>query len=123
LRGEGRDGCEKFLAPGVVVNSNGMPGAMNLEAYRQFGQMYLTAFPDVNATVEEQYVSGDVVVTRLTWTGTHTGPMMNIPPTGRSYYSTGIWIDHIRDGQIAQCYEIFDLMGLMQQLGLAPAMA
>src|SRR6476469_9907249 len=45
--------------------------------------MLLSAFPDLEHTVEEQTVSGDIVATRATIRGTHRGPLMGAAPTGR----------------------------------------
>lgn len=45
---------------------------------------YRDAFPDVQFTIVEQVAEGDRVVTRWTATGTNTGPLMGMPPTGKS---------------------------------------
>src|SRR5262245_65880344 len=45
--------------------------------------MFVSAFPDLNVTVEGAVEEGDHVVVRWVATGTHTGPGTGIPPTGR----------------------------------------
>ena len=46
--------------------------------------MLRTAFPDLRFTIEKLVTEGDTVAGRLTTSGTHQGPLMGIPPTGRS---------------------------------------
>ena len=56
-----------------------------LEEARQFISAYKTAFPDLNATVEDVIAEGDKVVTRVTLRGTHQGEIEEFgpPPAGR----------------------------------------
>ena len=46
------------------------------------------AFSDFTLTIEDLTVAGDVVWTRNVATGTHDGPFMGHPPTGRPIGST-----------------------------------
>jgi steroid delta-isomerase-like uncharacterized protein len=88
------------------------------EEFRQLVLAYRTAFPDVHLTVEDVLGVGDRVVARWVSHGTHLGPMMGIPPTGRSIEIMGISIFRIAAHQVAEEWEGFDTMGLMQQLGV-----
>jgi hypothetical protein len=40
-----------------------------------------------------------------------------IPPTGKRITVTGIWIDRMVDGKIAERWGQVDMLGVMQQLG------
>ena len=82
--------------------------------------MYRSAFPDVRLIIEEQVAEGDKVVTRWIAYGTHQGEMMGIAPTGNQVRVEGITISHIQEGKIVQEWELFDTLGLMQQLGAGP---
>lgn len=63
------DACMALFASNFVAHVAGYPD-MNPEAYRQFGEMGLAAFPDQTFTIEAQIAEGDKVVTRLTSRGT-----------------------------------------------------
>ncbi len=92
-----------------------------LEEARQFVTMYKTAFPDLNVTVEDVISEGDNVVTRYTIRGTHQGEIEEFgPPTGRQIELEGITIHRIEDGKIAEEWERYDNLSMLQQLGLAP---
>jgi len=82
--------------------------------------MLLTAFPDMKWTTDEQVAEGDKVVSRFTWTGTHQGEFLGIPPTQRKVTVWGVVIDVVRGGRFAESRLIMDTMGLMQQLGVVP---
>src|SRR5688572_23420868 len=58
-----------------------------------------SAFPDMRWSVEEQLTERDRVLTRFAWTGTHDGPFLGIPATGRSVSVWGMVIDRLVDGR------------------------
>lgn len=84
---------------------------------------YRAAFPDIHVTIEDQIADGDRVVTRWSVKGTHQGELMGMPATGKQATVTGITIDRIADGRIAESWDNWDTLGLMQQLGAVPALA
>ncbi len=94
------------------------PGREGLKAVVQ--QMR-TAFPDMHWTISEEIAEGDKVVSRFTWTGTHRGPFLGIPPTGKSVEVKGVVIDRLQAGKMADSRILMDMLGLMQQLGVIPA--
>lgn len=52
-------GC---LLPDITVHIGGMPGALNLDAFFEFGQAWHSAFPDEQTASEDQIAEGDKVV-------------------------------------------------------------
>jgi steroid delta-isomerase-like uncharacterized protein len=92
-----------------------------LEQAKQFIAMYKTAFPDLNATVEDVIAEGEKVVTRVTIRGTHQGEVEEFgPPTGRQIEIKGITISRIEGGKIVEDWDSYDNLSVMQQLGLVP---
>lgn len=112
---------DELIAPSIVSHdaSTTMQG---LEAYKQFVSVYLTAFPDLHFTIEEQIAEGDKTVTRWTARGTHRGELMGIPPTGKQVTGTGITIIRWANGKAEEAWLNSDGLGLLQQLGVVPAM-
>jgi steroid delta-isomerase-like uncharacterized protein len=82
---------------------------------------YRGAFPDLQFTIEEVVAEGDRVVTRWTARGTNTGSLAGMPPTGKSAAVSGISIERIANGKIAESWVNFDQLGMLQQLGVIPA--
>src|SRR5262245_26045488 len=60
------------------------------------------AFPDLRVSVDDVVDGGDRVVHRFTVTGTQAGPFLGLPPTGRSVKATGIAIDRVTGGKLAE---------------------
>ena len=90
------------------------------EGSKQLVTVYRNAFPDIHFTIDEQIAEGDKVVTRWTGHGTHQGELAGIPATGKSSTVTGINVDRVVNGKIAESWGIFDQFGMMQQLGVIP---
>jgi steroid delta-isomerase-like uncharacterized protein len=91
------------------------------EGLKQAAAGYRAAFSDLTCTVDEQVAEGDTVVTRWTARGTHDGELFGIAPTGKQATVTGISIERVVDGKIAEGHTVWDTFGLMQQLGAIPA--
>lgn len=96
-------------------------GDRGRDAYRAFVVEMRTAFPDLHFTIEDQIAEGDKVVTRFRAHGTHTGQFQGLPPTGKQGELSGTIIDRIADGKVVECWSNTDDLGLLQQLGVAPA--
>ena len=87
-------------------------------------QQLKTAFPDLHAEIEDLLVDGDRTALRLTVSGTHKGPFMGIPATGKAVQWESIGIAEFRDGQMYRVWVQPDMLGLMRQLGVEqPTMA
>jgi steroid delta-isomerase-like uncharacterized protein len=82
--------------------------------------MFFSGFPDLCWVIEEQIAEGDKIMTRFTWTGSHQGAFMRIPPTGRQVKVKGVVIDRVVDGRMVDSRILMDSMGMMQQLGVLP---
>jgi steroid delta-isomerase-like uncharacterized protein len=93
------------------------------EEARQFLGMYLSAFPDMRVSVEDEIAEDDKVVTRWTIRGTHRGELMGMAPTDEQVEIKGITIHRIEGGKIAEEWERYDNLGVMQRLGAISAEA
>jgi steroid delta-isomerase-like uncharacterized protein len=114
--------CDEVFSKDYAGYLPGMPEPVRgPEGFRQLVQGYRTAFPDVHLTVEDVFALGDRVAVRWVSRGTHLGPLMGIPPTQRRIEIMGISIFRIAEHQVAEEWEGFDTMGLMQQLGVGGA--
>lgn len=116
------DGFGEWLA-GDFVEHEELPGggATDRDAVLAFFRMQIAAYPDLAMTVEDVIDGGEKVVARVRLTGTHEGDLMGIPATGRSVDVD--LIDIMRfgdDGLVHEHWGVFDAMGMMQQLGVAP---
>ena len=115
-------GGDEFLSPDFIENEELPPGVpTGREGVKLLTGMLHTAFPDFEATIEDLIAEDDKVVIRMTWTGTHEGEFMGIPPTGHRVYLGVFDIVRIADGMIVEHWGLMDNMALMQQIGVMPA--
>lgn len=77
----------------------------------------LTAFPDLEWTIEDVIADGEKVAFRATGRGTHEGELLGIDPTGRTVTLSGIVIFRIDGGRVVERWAQFDTIGLLRQLG------
>lgn len=115
------EGCTPLFAEGAKFSTTAGPGPLDFNGYKQLGYAFLGGFPDLNVKVVEQLEDGNKVITRVYWGGTHTGNLLGIPATGRTFNSEAVFIDTIENGKIVERREVSDMLGMMQQLGLVPA--
>ena len=83
----------------------------------------MSAFSDVNYSINDILADGDKAVIRFTMQATHKGTFMGIPPTGKQITVKGVEIDKIVGGKIAETWDFLDSMGMMNQLGVIPGAA
>jgi steroid delta-isomerase-like uncharacterized protein len=113
---------DKFLAPDFVEHEELPPGIpRNREGVKQLTAMFRGAFPDFKATIDDLIAEGDKVVIRQTWSGTHKGEFMGIPPTGKRVSFGVIDIIRVAGDKCVEHWGQMDSMGMMQQLGAVPA--
>jgi steroid delta-isomerase-like uncharacterized protein len=113
---------DELVAPDFVEHEELPPGIPpGREAVKQLFTMLRGGFPDLKATIDDVIAEGDKVVARSTWSGTHKGEFMGIPPTGKRI-SIGV-IDIVRyaDGKMVEHWGQMDNLSMLQQLGVAPA--
>jgi steroid delta-isomerase-like uncharacterized protein len=107
---------DSFFGDGFV--SHNMPPGFpeGREGVKRFFETFRDAFPDVTVEIDELVEDGDRVAVATTFTGTHTGELMGMAPTGRRVAVTGIDIVRVEDGRIVEHRGLTDIAGLMRQL-------
>ena len=73
--------------------------------------------------VQEILSVGDRVIVRWAGSGTHRGELTGIEPTGKSIEVEAISVFRIGGERIADEWTVWDALGLLQQVGAAPAPA
>jgi predicted ester cyclase len=98
-----------------------MPGsnepAEGAEGVKQVIAAFRAAFPDLHVEIDEVVADGDVVMARVTPTGTHNGELMGVAPTGRTVSWTVSHCARFSNGKLIEDRIVFDRADLMEQLG------
>lgn len=113
--------ADEIVAPDFVPHDPSNPWLKPGPAgTKELVSTYRTAFPDSHFTIEDQIAEGDRVVTRWTAHGTNNGELQGMPATGKRVTVTGITIDRIANGKLAESWVNWDTVGMLRQLGLLP---
>lgn len=94
-------------------------GCRDYHEFREHELNMANAFPHQKVVIEDQVAEGDKVTTRSLMSGTQEADLPNIPSRGRHVEIMKIAIHRIENGKIREGWECYDLLGMMQQLGVA----
>jgi predicted ester cyclase len=113
---------DEIMAPHWVDHTTGTPPGLEKGSAgaRQLISIYRKGFPDISFHIEDQIAEGDKVVTRWSSSGTQAGELLGMAATGKKATVTGISIDRCVGGKLVESWGVFDQLGMLQQLGLAP---
>jgi steroid delta-isomerase-like uncharacterized protein len=112
---------DEAISPNFVYRTSAFPEFHGPGGFKEFFTEHRKTFPDLHYTVEDVVAEGDKVVARWTASGTHTGDMMGIAPTGKLVKAPGITIFRFAHGHIVEGRTVWDALALLQQLGVVPA--
>jgi predicted ester cyclase len=96
------DATDEFIAANYVDHP-GLPGLPpGPEGMKQALTYYRTAFPELEATIDDIFAGGDRVVLRWSSRGTHLGEWLGVPPTGYHGTMSGITIYRLVEGKAVE---------------------
>ena len=110
------DVFDDLLHPDAVIHAPAGLSTASAAEEKAVWQDALTAIPDLRHTVQEVVVDGDVEMARVVVTGTMAGSFGGVEGTGRSFRIDQAVIAHLRDGKVAEAWEIADIASLMVQV-------
>jgi predicted ester cyclase len=100
----------------VHHTAGGYPAEMNAAGVKAMMGDFLAAFPDLTYSFDFFVTENDLVVQRYTATGTQSGPLGSLAPTGRQATWTGVNIFRIACGKIAEVWSEVDAISRNRQL-------
>src|SRR5262245_34908085 len=109
--------ADRLIAEDIAFRGSLGVSVQGRAGFRRYVDLVRRAFPDFHNAVEELLVEGDRVAARLTYRGTHAGPLFELAPTGRAVTYSGLALFRVRGGQIAEGWVLGDTLGLLRQLG------
>jgi steroid delta-isomerase-like uncharacterized protein len=93
---------------------------MGRQGMRSLLERYWRAFPDLHFQVTERLIQGAHLTVVWLAEGTHRGPILNIPATGRQVKVKGISLLEVQAGLVIRGQNVWDLAGMLRHLGLLP---
>jgi predicted ester cyclase len=118
---QGAPAFAETFTPDARIHLVGHPEVQDRDSFSQVLMAVGAAFPGIQFIINEIRVVDDTVAFRWTARGMHRGELFGIAPTGREVEFQGAIIDRLADGRIVERWEMYDRLGLLQQLGAIPA--
>jgi predicted ester cyclase len=105
-----------------AVDHTARPGEPHgVEGVRRTMRFLDAAFSDQRFEVHRTVEEGDTVVVHATHSGRHTGEIMGLPPTNRTFAYEHIHILRFEAGLAVEHWGVHDHLSFMRQLGALPA--
>jgi predicted ester cyclase len=111
------DAFDEVLHADAIVHAPAGLSTESAEAEKTVWKDALAAMPDLHHDVREVVVDGDVEMARVVVTGTMERGFGGVEGTGRAFRMDQAVITHLRDGKIAEAWEIADIAALRDQVG------
>ena len=105
------------MHPDVVVHAPLGLTTHDRGSEKQVWRDALHAMPDLRHEVQEVLTERDLEMARVVVTGTLHHDFAGVQGTGRSFRIDQAVICHLRDGRIAEAWEIADIGSLTNQVG------
>ena len=116
------DLIDEIVSADYVDRDEPLPGIPpNRDGFKMLVPVFRTAFPDLHCEIIRQLQDGDVHVGHMTVEGTMQGDFAGMPATGKHAKWEEIHIGRFKNGKLVEHWSVQDQLGMMQQLGLAPA--
>lgn len=87
-----------------------------LQEFGQYVDFVRSAFPDFHNDIVETITEGNKTFVRLRYTGTHSGTVFGVTPTGRKVEYAGAAVFTVAEGKIKEVWVLGDLHGLLEQI-------
>jgi steroid delta-isomerase-like uncharacterized protein len=116
---------DEVLSPDYVRHCQAMPPELQeihgTEVFKAFVADFVNAVSNCKDEVEFIIADSNMVAYVTTTTGTQTGPMGNLPASGKEFMLKNIVIQRIEDGKVAETWISWDNVAMLTQLGFFPA--
>ena len=111
--------AQQLYTPDIVVHlvdqdNAELQGATALMDYLRYLR---TAYPDMKFEPDHMSIDGNTVTTRITFTGTNTGPRGDLLPTNKKVKVSIVLISQIDEGEIAEEWLYANWASIYKQLG------
>jgi len=111
------DSFDQYLHDDVVVHAPAGLSTVGLDGERESWRKAKLSMPDLHHEFIDVLSGPQVVAARTVVTGTLRGSYGGLSSEGRSFTVDQAVFAHVRDGKIAELWEIVDVASLREQLG------
>ena len=93
---------EEITTPDCRAVVEGLDGGLDREGLKEHRRAWLSAIPDLHVEIPHVATEGNVVIVQWRLLGTHLGPGLGIPPSGKAVDVSGFTSVWFENGLIAK---------------------
>jgi steroid delta-isomerase-like uncharacterized protein len=113
--------ADDIFAPHFKAHLPLAPVVLDRSGFKSFMLGIYDAFPNLMLKLEDIIPSPDRLVFRVTYTGTHKGAFIGLPPTGNKIRVSAMYIFHIEHEMVVENWTLIDFLEVISQIsGGAP---
>ena len=111
------DNIEKYISPDYTEIYDGKRYHLGIKGAQEHILGVRQTYPDLRLTVEHQIAEGEWVATSIVASGTHRGVWLGMKPTGKLLTYSGVNVDRVVDGRIAEHGGAANMLGPLLEAG------
>ena len=115
---------DEVLSPDYVRHCQAMPPELQEihgpEVFKAFVADFVNSVSNCKDEIELIFADSNMVAYVTTTTGVQTGPMGDLPASGKEFKLKNIIIQRIEDGKVAETWISWDNVAMLTQLGFFP---
>ena len=115
------DVVDELMAPDIFDHAAVAEHQHGIDGFKHVMEWVRTFSSDVHYDIEDIIAEGDKVAVRMTQSGTHTGTVRDIPPTGKRFSVDYVHWFRLVNGKVAEMWAVRDDLSRLEQLDLIPA--
>jgi steroid delta-isomerase-like uncharacterized protein len=109
---------DELFAPNCQFHDPALGNAkMSLQNMKQAESDYIKALPNKKTKIDNIVAADDQIIVRWTATGTNKGSFHGSTPSNKEVKISGISIYRISGNKINEVWQIWDRMGMLEQMG------
>lgn len=117
------EAMDKFYVPDYAHHDVSSPDVRTLNDYKQWAAMLLSGLSNFHVAIDDVIAEPGKAVKRWTASGLHNNTFAGIPPSGKEVRFSGVSVYKLANDRITESWYLYDMLGLLQQLGAVPAAA
>jgi steroid delta-isomerase-like uncharacterized protein len=114
------EGIEDFVAEDWILHDAQAGNRDGVDGFLEWGQSFHALMPDFALEVDDLVANDNRLAFRWSFTGTHTGAIPGIPPSGQEVALSGMVFHHFEDGRFRESWLYYDNLSFLTQINALP---
>ena len=114
------EAVDELMTPDIFNHAAVSEHQHGIDGFKHVIKWVRTFSSDVHYDIDDIIAEGDNIAVRMAHSGTHTGSVRGIPPTGKRFSVDYVHWFRLAEGKVAELWAVRDDLSRLEQLGLFP---